>query len=77
MDNGVKLSIAGWKGVEVALAFGLTVTRLRGEDEAGGLLGENVQEAMSVKTQSTTSARRVWLFLLPLLDASLPPIPAT
>jgi hypothetical protein len=62
--DGVKLSTAGWKGVGVALAFGSTVTRLRGGEEAAGFPAGSVQEARSIKPQSTLSARSVRLVML-------------
>jgi hypothetical protein len=62
--EGVKLSTAGWKGVGVAVAFGSTVTRLRGGAEAAGFPAGSVQEASIVKPQSTLSTRRVRLVML-------------
>jgi hypothetical protein len=59
VGSGVKLSTMGWNGVGVALAFGSTVTRLRGGEEAGGSAEGSVQEARNIKTQSTLIARSV------------------
>ena len=61
---GVNVSPAGWKGVGVALAFGSTVTRLMDGEDAGGFDVANVQDARSVKPQSTLSARRVRIVIL-------------
>jgi len=57
VGSGVKLSTMGWKGVGVALAFGSTVTRLRGGEEAGGSpLGSeqetNIPPTRTLSTQS-------------------------
>ena len=64
VGGGVNVSPAGWKGVGVALAFGSTVTRLRGGDEADGSGVAYVQDARSVKAQSTLNARRVRIVIL-------------
>jgi hypothetical protein len=59
VGNGVKLSTTGWKGVAVALAFGLAVTRLRGGGEAGGSPEGSEQDARSINPHSTLNARNV------------------
>jgi hypothetical protein len=59
VGNGVKLSTTGWKGVGVALAFGLTVTRLRdGEDSVGSRV-ENVQDAKNTRMAKSPRIRDV------------------
>jgi hypothetical protein len=57
VGNGVKLSTAGWKGVGVALAFGSTVTRLKGGEEAGGFAFG--RQATIVTPQRILSAQRL------------------
>jgi hypothetical protein len=57
VGDGVRLSIAGWKGVGVAVAFGSTVTRLRGGEEARGSPLGSVQD-VKIKPQRTLSAQR-------------------
>ena len=64
VGSGVKLSTTGWNGVGVALAFGLTVTRLGDGEDAVGFPAESEQEARNVKTQSTLNARRVRKIIL-------------
>jgi len=64
VGRGVKLSAAGWKGVGVTVAFGSTVTRLRGGEEAGESAEGSEQEARSIKPQSTLSARRVRIVII-------------
>jgi len=60
VGNGVKLANAGWKGVGVALAFGSTVTRLRGgADAVGGASLGREQDARRIKPKSALSARSV------------------
>jgi hypothetical protein len=60
VGDGVKLSIAGWKGVGVALAFGSTVTRLRGAEDIGGYPVGRVQEAkMNVKRDMKSAQLRI------------------
>jgi len=52
VGDGVKLWTAGWKGVGVAVAFGSTVTRLRGKDEADGFTGRLQAVRRIVKMKS-------------------------
>jgi hypothetical protein len=60
VGDGVKLSIAGWKGVGVALAFGSTVTRLRTGSEAGGYPAGSVQDAkMNVNRDMKSALLRI------------------
>jgi hypothetical protein len=49
VGEGVKLSTAGWKGVGVIVAFGSTVTRLRGGEEAAIFTGRLQETRISVK----------------------------
>jgi len=57
--DGVKLSTAGWKGVRVAVAFGSTVTRLRGGDEAAGNVGKLQAVKMSAKRKMDRARLRI------------------
>jgi hypothetical protein len=57
--EGVKLSTAGWKGVGVSVAFGSTVTRTRGGEEAGGYPAGRVQAVrVSVKRKKNNARLR-------------------
>ena len=58
VDSGTTLLTGGWNGVRVGLAFGSTVTRLRGGEDALGVVAY-VQEISKNKPQSTLIARRV------------------
>jgi hypothetical protein len=62
--EGVKLSTAGWKGVGVALAFGSTVTRLRGGDEAGGNAGRVQAARMSANRKMDSARLRITEYVL-------------
>jgi hypothetical protein len=64
VGSGVKLSTTGWKGVGVALAFGSTVTRLRGGEEAGGSPEGSVQEAIIIRQRKTPRVRSVVLIVI-------------
>lgn len=58
VDRGVSLGSEGWNGVEVALAFGSTVTRLRGAGGGGGTSGAGpAQEARRVKSKIQNAIR--------------------
>ena len=59
VGKGVKVSATGWKGVEVALAFGSTVTRLKDGEDAGRLLGANVQDSKRTKHKIMPKIREV------------------
>jgi len=59
VGRGVKLSATGWKGVGVALAFGSTVTRLKGGEEAEGVAPGTVQEASNIRQNRMPGIRKV------------------
>jgi len=66
VGNGVNVSATGWKGVAVALAFGSTVTRLRGKEEAGGFPEgrEQAPKKMSTKTMMIALRLRITWYVL-------------
>jgi hypothetical protein len=58
VGEGVKLSATGWKGVGVTEAFGSTVTRLRGGEEAGGFAGRVQAARKNVKRKIESAILR-------------------
>lgn len=76
VGRGVSLGGKGWNGVGVALAFGSTVTRLRGAGGGGGASGVGpAQDVVRVKskTQNTilneeAAMRGRWIMLVHVLE---------
>jgi len=71
VGGGVNVSSTGWKGVGVALAFGSTVTRLRGGEEAGGSALGREQETSDVRQSRVPRIREIFPKITPLLMMSL------